>query len=430
MVVEVSRVEELGTMVAKVSLNKLSTTPPASSTEDGKATDSTRKDAMYTGTANPQNRENIDLHRMRYRYQQTLSEAEGGVQAQQEQFRDLYKTYNWRATHRHLDDIKTSKLFIDLQAQRLIHNLQSVLVDELYEKFGKTKGSWDGYTLMFRNGWQSGDVRKPIAEDFQQYLEDIYRPILFALLFGEWWEELRDHWHTFKSCTIKVSESADFYGDNIFHMHIDGKIGLLEKKNYSQKHASRLLFSIVTEALDDVENSTALKYGTTVYPIWQPKVGFRNNKEFHKYMQALYLDRGLENSGLPRPHYEMPEELVYRAVPGEVLLHKTHAEPDLPQPIHAEPNPCPDRHLYVFDWNNLIHKKEGTNKYLPSTEVPEAAILKSMKPLADSSSPLFKQRLSLVGDTARGLLERADQYQGGRHAVEELLEQIQTALQQ
>ena len=49
-------------------------------------------------------------------------------------------------------------------------------------------------------------------------------------------------------------------------MHIDGKIGKLERKNYSQKHMSRLLFSIVTPALDDYDNRHDIKYGTTVYP--------------------------------------------------------------------------------------------------------------------------------------------------------------------
>ena len=57
-------------------------------------------------------------------------------------------------------------------------------------------------------------------------------------------------------------------GDNIFHMHIDGKIGLLEERNYAQKHASRLLFSIVTDTLGPGgEEAAAIdgrKYGTTV----------------------------------------------------------------------------------------------------------------------------------------------------------------------
>lgn len=37
--------------------------------------------------------------------------------------------------------------------------------------------------------------------------------------------------------------------------------------------------------------------------------------------KTRYLDRGLENSGLPRPHYEIPEDLVYRATSGTYELH-------------------------------------------------------------------------------------------------------------
>ena len=55
---------------------------------------------------------------------------------------------------------------------------------------------------------------------------------------------------------------------------------------------------------------TALMHASAhlaVYPIWQPRFGFASNHEFHRYMHARYADRGLENSGLPRPHYEIPE---------------------------------------------------------------------------------------------------------------------------
>eukprot|EP01050_Picozoa_sp_SAG11_P029265 SAG11_NODE_8172_length_1052_cov_1.072403_2_plen_145_part_00 len=144
-------------------------------------------------------------------------------------------------------------------------------------------------------------------------------------------------------------------------MHIDGKIGklfwirlhvgygcsieanvsagMLEENNHMQQHMSRLLFSVVTGALGDIQNAGAAEHRTTAYPIWQPRVGFSNNHEFHSYMHSLYPDRGLENSGLPRPHYEIPEELIWRARTGEVLWHNSHADDSGPQPIHAEPNP-------------------------------------------------------------------------------------------
>ena len=53
---------------------------------------------------------------------------------------------------------------------------------------------------MFRNGWASGDKRKPVTAEFMEYAEAIYRPIMCALLFGESFAEFEKHWSTFKSC--------------------------------------------------------------------------------------------------------------------------------------------------------------------------------------------------------------------------------------
>eukprot|EP01048_Picozoa_sp_COSAG05_P011570 COSAG05_NODE_1099_length_5888_cov_9.758335_4_plen_113_part_00 len=95
-------------------------------------------------------------------------------------------------------------------------------------------------------------------------------------------------------------DNTSFYGENIFHMHIDGKVGILDEKDRAQKHASRFLFSIVPGAWgaadvaeprpnDDVADtgprSSAAqdrrRYGTTAYPIWQPRTGFNDNHECH-----------------------------------------------------------------------------------------------------------------------------------------------------
>lgn len=40
-------------------------------------------------------------------------------------------------------------------------------------------------------------------------------------------------------------------GENIFHMHLDGRIGKLQPKNQMEKHSSRFLFSIVPVQLED-----------------------------------------------------------------------------------------------------------------------------------------------------------------------------------
>lgn len=47
---------------------------------------------------------------------------------------------------------------------------------------------------------------------------------------------------------------------------------------------------------------------------------------------------------------QVADRELYRAKPGEVLVHTSHPG----QPIHAETNPCPDgRGLYVLDWSDI-----------------------------------------------------------------------------
>jgi hypothetical protein len=126
------------------------------------------------------------------------------------------------------------KFTIDPAAQRLLHRIQVALVDEPYASFGRAEGSWEGYTLMFRNGRPSRDNRKPVADLFHEYVEEVYRPIIFAILFGEaGWAEVGAHWDKFKSCTINVMDNTSFYGESIFHMHIDGKVGIRDEKDYA-----------------------------------------------------------------------------------------------------------------------------------------------------------------------------------------------------
>mmetsp|Transcript_2724 Transcript_2724/g.3347 ORF Transcript_2724/g.3347 Transcript_2724/m.3347 type:complete len:402 (-) Transcript_2724:60-1265(-) len=379
----------------------------------------------YPSTANPQDKRNIELHRNRFR-----ATPSPGV----EYFNEMYKSDEWRANHVPLDELPITHFHIHHKVQQMIYKIQSILVDQPYNTFGKVEGSWDNYTLMFRNGWSSvGDLRKPVASNFQQYCEDIYVPIMCCMLFGKGWEDIKQHWGSFKSCTIKVCEGdQNFLGDNVFHMHIDGKVGLLQERNYSQRHMSRLLFSIVTDVLEDEDAATAEGNGTTVYPIWQPKRGFSSNQAFHKYMQSKYHECGLKNSGLPRPHYRIPEELVYRAVSGEVLFHFTHSSEKNgkgPQAIHSEPNPCPDRHLFVFDWNNIVQKDES-GKYLPSTEVPESEIIGHMLALSACDTAEYQERLQNVKNKANELLSQAEKYPGGAEIIAEMMKEIDAVLLQ
>ena len=264
-----------------------------------------------------------------------------------EEFKALHEKKSWEEDHIHLDNMDVIKFCIDTNVQRLLHELQTIVVDQPYKEWGRTTESWEGYTLLLRNGFQSGDRRKPVTDEFQAWFETVYCPIFLALLYGEGWDSIHDHFSQFKACTIKVCQFGEtFYGKNVFHMHVDMKIGVLEPRNYTQKHGSRLLFSIVPEAIEEGADAKAPEFGTTVYPLWQPRAGFRNNHEFHNYMMKTYSECGIENSGLPRPHYIIEENLVYRAITGEVLINKSHADHKQCQPIHAEPNPCPDRYLF------------------------------------------------------------------------------------
>ncbi len=401
--------------------------------QTGSGASASSKSPQYSTTANPKNHVNIDLHRQRYR--DSKSAGSTGVAAERERFRTLYNRTDWESTHMHYTEMPFSKFFMDFAVQRALYKMQVRLVDEQYERFGKTDGSWKRYTLMFRNGWSPGDKRKPVTEAFHRYCEEVYCPIMFAALFGRdgWERHVKQHWSTFKSCTIKVCEGGtSFYGKNIFHMHIDGKIGLLQKKNHSQRRMNRLLFSIVTDALKDESNASSRKYGCTDYPVWQPRKGFKSNHDFHKYMQTWYRECGLDNSGLPRPHYEIPEDLIYRARSGEVLLHFTHTEARPgqrgPQAIHSEPNPCPDRHLFVFDFVNLVRKDPSGKGYLPSVDVPEDKIIELMRPLETSTSLAFRRRMADVSATAKALLTKAAKYPGGRAAVEGVLRDIDAML--
>lgn len=183
-----------------------------------------------------------------------------------------------------------------------------------------------------------------------------------------------------------------------------------------------MLFSIVTDTLGDIDRERCKdrEYGTTCYPVWQPKVGFHSNREFHKYMRSLYVDRGLENSGLPRPHYQIPEDMIYRACTGEVLWHNSHADESGPQAVHSEPNPCPDRHLFVFDFKNLIHRGPD-GKFLPSTEIPMDVILGHMKVLGDCDGQGLVDRMADAAEVAKGLMDTAAQYPEGKAIVESLL---------
>eukprot|EP00041_Stephanoeca_diplocostata_P014431 m.261669 g.261669 ORF g.261669 m.261669 type:complete len:307 (+) comp19697_c0_seq12:283-1203(+) len=187
--------------------------------------------------------------------------------------------------HIHFSELNISKFKLAEAAQRVLVKIQYHLLDCQYAAFGKTAGSWARYNIVFPSTFGS-DRRKPVTENFQRYCDDMYCPIVYALLFGAdvWKAELSMHLSSFKTNTIKVCESTAFHGmssiqvvqlagvfellfafpsvyvgsfdfrtagENIFHMHLDGRIGKLQPKNKMERHSSRFLFSIVPEQLGD-----------------------------------------------------------------------------------------------------------------------------------------------------------------------------------
>ena len=155
--------------------------------------------------------------------------------------------------------------------------------------------------------------------------------------------------------------------------------------------------------------------------------------DLHKYLSTRYPERGLSNNR-ERPLYEVSDDELYRAVPGEVCVHHSHPG----RPIHAETNPCPEgRGLYVLDWTDIPQiardddgkdpaaastKSKRNCKVLPCHRMPLGTILDRMRVLSDNGAPRegrpptsseFIERLQDVATTAKGLREVASQYIGG-----------------
>ena len=143
--------------------------------------------------------------------------------------------------HLHLDELGASKFVIAPAAQKLLVKLQQRLLDSPYEAFGRVEGSWQQYNIVFPSTFGS-DRRKPVSARLMAYAEAVYCPIMYVLLFGiQGWQAIRKHLLSFKANTIKVDfhpelfETPEGAGDaggsaNIFHMHLDGRIGITQAR--------------------------------------------------------------------------------------------------------------------------------------------------------------------------------------------------------
>ena len=103
-------------------------------------------------------------------------------------------------------------------------------------------------------------------------------------------------------------------------------------------------------------------------------------------MRARFPEVGV-SQGRERPLYRVDDAELYRARPGEVLVHRSHPG----APIHAETNPCPDgRCLYVLDWSDLrrvTYKPNGkVDRVLPCARMPTDELLGLMRVLATAAA--------------------------------------------
>lgn len=208
---------------------------------------------------------------------------------------------------------------------------------------------------------------------------------------------------------------------DVYHMHLDAKVGIYNQKDIGQKRISRILTSYSPEYLKHNSSSRLSEqenqrlFGCTVYPIVQPKFSFSNIKLFHKYMESLYEECGLSNKRVPTPrqNYKINSKEVVRLLPGETVLHKSHTLPNKSQPIHSEPNPNPkgNRYALIWDFKNIIkYNNKKITDYIPiphETIIIYISVLKNIKQ--------FKQRLQEVFKLFPNLIDLSKKYNAQIH---------------
>ena len=329
--------------------------------------------------------------------------------------------------HVPLEEAGVLQFVMHAEAQRLVCVLQAELLEAPYRAFGRVGAGVDGdtgaerFNLVYPSTFGS-ERRKPVTPRFQQWSEAAHWPLLSALLFGagpRGWEGVAPHLTSLKVNTLRISEDEFYYGKPIYHFHLDHKIGAPAPNDANQRTTMRLIFSVVPAALatlpaargcggggggGGVVATNAPSHDSTVYLKLQPPRGFDRQEQLHEYLRRRYPERGL-SAGRERPLYEVGDDELYRAKPGEVCVHRSHPG----RPVHAETNPCPDgRGLYVLDWTDLRNLAPD-GKLRPPTRMPIESILRLMRVLAraddaDGSAAAFCARLDEVVDTARRLL--------------------------
>ena len=245
---------------------------------------------------------------------------------------------------------------IDERSQELCLRLLHVLLDIPYALFGRTSSSPQKYNVVFPNSFGSAR-RKPVTPQFQKFAEDYFWPIMCLVLFGrQGWQEMQPFLLAHKVNTLVIGEDEDYYGQSIYHLHIDGHVGKMSN-DMMQRRRYRFLVSFVPSSTEEDLR------GSTVYLREQPKNGCASVKYMHKWASEHFEECGLSR-GNRRPLYKVHDTGVFRAAPGDVFVHASHGYGTIGAafPIHAEANPCPNGRVYhAIDFDDIIDLERREN---------------------------------------------------------------------
>lgn len=220
-----------------------------------------------------------------------------------------------------------------------------------------------------------GSRRKPTTTYFQQFADRVVLPVMLALFFGSTRGLAHKHLSSLKINSLQLSDQPE----NVYHMHLDGKPNVLNPKDVTQKHITRMLCSIYSRSHGTADN------GTTVYlnKDLHSSAPFTSVKGFHVWMQKNFPERGL-SEGKSRPLYELRPDQIHRLKEGEIGIHPSHTI-GCSQIIHSEPNPKIPRYALIWDFVNLPgpkHPQTGKPTCIP---IPEDKLLELMKPICVNS---------------------------------------------
>lgn len=253
-----------------------------------------------------------------------------------------------------------------MSIKRWLLKLQRTIIDPRFlsdgaiktpRQFGKFK--IPEYCFVIPSSSKSSR-RKPITENFQLFLDIVIFPVIMHIMFGDD-ERVIKHLSTMKINTLQLVKQPE----NVYHMHLDGKVNILNKNDKHQKHVTRFLTSILPDDTDDGHVGTVY-----LKPELCPMEPFRNIKQFHEFMSSQFPERGISTGNL-RPLYELDPSQVHRIKSGDLMVHRSHDDIKCQIP-HSEPNPYPidHRYTYVFDFVNI----RDSDNYSP---IPEQFLIES-----------------------------------------------------